>query len=54
MTNNKLQLKEDKTDMIPILQRKVLNNVPFPSEIRLHGTNIKLSQIVRSLSVAVD
>ena len=54
MTNNMLQLNEDKTDMILISPGKVLNNVPFPSEIRLHGTNIKLSQIVRSLGVAVD
>ena len=54
MTNNKLQLKEDKTDMIPILPRKVLNNVPFPSENHLNGSNIKLSQTVHNLGITLD
>ena len=54
MKNNKLQLDEDKTDMMFISPRKVLNNEPFPSEIRLIGTNIKLSQAVRNLDVTLD
>ena len=51
---NKLQLNEDKTDMILISARKVLNNTPLPSEICLNGTNIKLSQTVRNLGVTLD
>ena len=54
MINNKLQLNEDKTDMILISARKVLNNAPIPSEICLNGTNIKLSQNVRNLGVTLD
>ena len=53
MTNNKSQLNEDKTDMILTSPRKVLNNVPIPSELCLNGTNIKLSQIVRKLGVTL-
>ena len=51
MKNNKLRLNEDKTDMIPISARKVLNNAPLPSEICLHGTSIKFSQTVCNLGV---
>ena len=54
MTNNKLQLNEGNTDEILISPRKVLNNVPFPSEIRPNDTNIKLSQTVRNLGVTPD
>ena len=54
MTNNKLQLNEDKTDTILISARKMLNNAPLPSEIRMNSTNIKLSQTVRNLGVTVD
>ena len=54
MTNNKLQLNEDKTDMILISPRKVLNNAPHSFEICLNGTNIKLSQTVRNLRVTLD
>ena len=53
MTNSKLQLDKDKTDMILISPRRMLKNVPFPSEICLNGTNIKLSQTVRNLGVAL-
>ena len=42
MTNSKLQLNEDKTDMILISPRKVLNYARIPSELCLNGTNIKL------------
>ena len=51
---NKLQLNEDKTDMILISARKVLNNAPLPSEICLHGTSIKFSQTVCNLGVTLD
>ena len=54
MTNNKLELNEDKTDMILISSRKVLNNTPLPSEICLNGTNIKLCQTVRNIRVSLD
>ena len=54
MTNNKSRLNENKTDMILISARKVLNNTPLPSEICLNGTSIKLSQTVHNLGVTVD
>ena len=54
MTNNKLQLNEDKTDMILISARKVLNNASLTSEICLNGSNIKLPQTVRNLGVTLD
>ena len=37
--------------MVLISARKVLNNIPVPSEIRLNGTYIKCSQTVRNLGV---
>ena len=37
--------------MVLISARKVLNNIPIPSEIRLNGTYIKFSQTVRNLGV---
>ena len=51
---NRLQLNEDKTEMILISANKVLNNTPLPSEVYLNGTNIKLSQTVRNLGVTLD
>ena len=54
VTNNKLQLNEDKTDMILISPGKVLNNAPLPSEICLNCTNIKLSQTERNLGDTLD
>ena len=54
MTNSKLQLDKDKTDMILILPRQVLNNASLPSEICLNGSNIKLSQTVCKLSITLD
>ena len=54
MTNSKLQLNEDKTDMILISPRNVLNNIPFPSEICTNGTNIQLSQTVHNLGVTLE
>ena len=54
MTNSKLQLDKDKTDMILILPRQVLNNASLPSEICLNGSNIQLSQTVRNLAVTLD
>ena len=54
MKNNKLRLNEDKTDMIPISARKVLNNAPLPSEICLNGPYIKLSQTVHNLGITLD
>ena len=54
MTNSKLQLNEDKTGMILISPRKMLHNVPIPSEICLNGSDIKLSQTVRNLGVTLD
>ena len=40
--------------MIFLSPKKVLNNEPSPSEIRLNGTKIKLSRIVRNLGVTLD
>ena len=51
MTNKKLQLNEDKTDMILISPRKVLKNATLLSETCLNGTNIQLAQTVHNLGV---
>ena len=49
MTNNKLQLNNDKTEMILIATKMVLNSDSVPQSINLEGSDIKLANTVRNL-----
>jgi hypothetical protein len=54
MTNNQLQLNNDKTEMIVIAPKKFLNSDSVPQSIKLAGCDIKLANTVRNLGVSLD
>ena len=54
MTNNQLQLSNDKTEMIPIATKTVLNSDSVPQSINLEGSDIKLANTVHNLGVCLD
>ena len=54
MTNNQLQLNNDKTEMILIATKTVLNSDSVPQSINLEGSDIKFADTVRNLSVCLD
>ena len=54
MTNHQLQLNDDKTEMILIATKTILNSECVPQLINLEGSGIKLANTVRNLSVCPD
>ena len=54
MTNNQLQLNNDKTEMILIATKTVLNSDSVPQSINLEGSDIKFANTVRNLDVCLD
>ena len=52
MTNNQLQLNNDKTEMIVTASKTILNSVS--QSINLEGCDIKLANTVRNLGVCLD
>ena len=54
MTNNQLQLNNDKTEMILIATKTVLNSDSVPQSINLEGSDIKFANTVRNLGVCLD
>ena len=54
MTNNQLQLNNDKTEMILIAIKTVLNSDCVPQSINLEGSHIKFANTVRNLGVCLD
>ena len=54
MTNNQLQLNNDKTEMILIVTKTVLNSDSVPQSINLEGSDIKFANTVRNLGVCLD
>ena len=54
MTNNQLQLNNDKTEIILIATKTVLNSDSVPQSINLEGSDIKLTNTVRNLGVCLD
>ena len=54
MTNNQLQLNNDKTEMILIAIKTVLNSDCVPQSINLKGSHIKFANTVRNLGVCLD
>ena len=51
ITNNQLQLSNDKTEMILIATKTVLNSDSVPQSINLEGSDIKFANTVRNLGV---
>ena len=54
MTNNQLQLNNDKTEMILIATKTFLNSDSVPQSINLEGSDIKFANTVRNLDVCLD
>ena len=54
MTNNQLQLNNDKTEMILIPTKTVLSSDSVPQSINLEGSDIKFADTVRNLGVCLD
>ena len=54
MTNNQLQLNNDKTEMILIATKTVLNSDSVPQSINLEGSDIKFANTVLNLGVCLD
>ena len=52
--NNQLQLNNDKTEMILIATKTVLNSDSVPQSINLEGSHIKFANTVRNLGVCLD
>ena len=54
MTNSQLQLNNDKTEMILIASKTILNSDSVPQSINLEGCDIKLANTVCNLGVCFD
>ena len=54
MTNNQLQLNSDKTEMVLIATKMVLNSDSVLQSINLEGSDIKFANTVRKLGVCLD
>ena len=54
MTNNQLQLNNDKKEMILIAAKTVLNSDSVLQSINLEGSDIKFANTVRNLGVCLD
>ena len=51
MTNNHLQLNNDKTKMILTASKTILNSDSVPRSISLEGSNIKFANTVHNLGL---
>ena len=51
-TNNQLQLNNDKTEMILIATKTVINS--FPQSMNLEGSDMTFANTVRNLGVCLD
>ena len=54
MTNNQLQLNNDKMEMILTASKTILNSDSVPQSLNLEGSDIKLANTVRNLGVCLD
>lgn len=54
MTENKLKLNDDKTEIMLVIPPSLKNDPSLPSQISLAGTDIQLASQVRNLGVIFD
>ena len=54
MTHNKLQLNDDKTELMFACPKKYLNHPSLPQSVMINNTPISVSPCVRSLGVFLD
>ena len=53
-TSNKLQMNKDKTDVLPVTAKRIINLQHLPEFININGTCVKFTPSVRNLSVTLD
>ena len=54
MTLNKLQLNDDKTELMLVCPKRLSNHHSLPSSLEISGNSIPISPSVRSLGVTLD
>ena len=54
MLSNKLQMNEDKTEVLLVTPKRVVNSEPFPEFININGTSVKFCPSLRNLGVTLD
>ena len=54
MTSNKLQMNEDKTEVLLVTAQRVVNLQQLPEFMNINGTCVKLSSSVRNFGVSLD
>ena len=54
MTSNKLRMNEDKTDVLLVTAKRIINLQHFPEFMNINCTCIKFSPSVKNLGVTLD
>ena len=54
MTSNKLPMNKDKTDVLLVTAKRIVNLQNLPEFMNINGTCIKFSPSVRNLGVTLD
>ena len=54
MTSNKLQMNADKTELLLVIAKRVVNLQHLPEFMNIYGTCVKFSPSVRNLGVTLD
>ena len=54
MTSNKLQMNEDKTDVLLVTTKRFLSLQHLPKFMNINGTCVKFSPSVRNLGITLD
>ena len=54
MTSNKLQMNEDKTDVLLVTAKRIVNLQHLPEFMNINGTCVKFSPLVRNLGVTLN
>ena len=54
MSSNKLKLNDDKTEAVILSSQKMSMSLPMPESPTVSTSNVRFSQSVKTLSVALD
>ena len=54
MTSKKLQMNEDKTDVLLVTAKRIFKLQHLPEFMNINGTSVKFSPSVRNLGVTLD
>ena len=54
MLSNKLQMNEDKTEVLLVIPKRVVKSEPFPEFIDINGTSVKFCPSLMNLGVTLD